>query len=64
MIFQLVVFWYWSNFALPNLSEGERDFETTNTMCRVLLSFTSVMLIFIEVSSIIKLREKYLKAPT
>ena len=64
MVIQLLVFWYWSNLALPNLDNKENYFEWQDTVCRVLLVITSFYLLAIEVSAIYKRKFGYFLAPT
>ena len=59
MVVNLFVFWYWSNVVLINLKGDPEHFEVADDNCRIILNFTGIYLLSLEISAVIRRRINY-----
>ena len=64
MVIQLLFFWYWSNFVLPNLQNDKEQWESHDNVCSIVLPITAFYLLIVELSQVIKRRIQYFYSPT
>ena len=56
-LFQLIIFWFWSNIVLPNEKEGDKN--TSNTVLSIILVCTLIYFVIMEAPQIYKAPIKY-----
>ena len=59
MMVNLAVFWYWSNVVLINLKDQEDRFDEPDQNSRIVLTFTGIYLLSLEISAVIRRRLNY-----
>ena len=64
MVFQLIVFWYWSNIVIVNIETDPIDFERQEIFCRYALLASAAYLLAIELTAIFKKNIFYLDSIT
>ena len=59
LVFQLAVFWYWSNIVLPSIERDKDTFEAQDDVCMVILTIICVYFLLNEIPKAIKKRGDY-----